>query len=305
MDHDKLSEPSPRRILLAGAGGLIGTALIEHLSGEGHVCTRLVRGGGTPAWNPEAGALDPAVLSGYDAVVHLGGETIQALRWTAAKKRRILDTRVKSTALLAENLARCDAPPKVFLCASAIGFYGDRGTAELDEHTEAGSGFMAEVCRAWEAAAQPAADVGIRVVNLRIGLVLSMRGGALPPMVRAFRLGLGGRIAGGGMYMSWISLEDLVRAAAFCLDTPRIEDPVNAVAPNPVTNAEWTRELGHAVCRPTLFPVPGFAIRAGLGEMGRELLLSSTRVEPGKLKEAGFTWRHETLAQALHAALGD
>lgn len=296
------------RILVSGATGLIGSALVRHLTTGGDEVTRLGRSQPRPGeaairWDPAAGTLEPADLEGFDAVVHLAGESIAGGRWTAAKKARIRDSRVRGTGLLAESLARSTSPPRVMLSASAIGFYGNRGDEALDEDSPPGSGFLAEVCRDWEAAARPALEAGIRLVHLRTGLVLSPAGGALAKMLLPFRLGLGGRIGGGRQYVSWITLDDEVEAIRHVLLTDSLAGPVNLVAPGPVTNRELTRALGRVLRRPTLLPAPSFALRIMLGEMAGALLLSGARVLPRRLLDAGFRFRDPELEGALERLL--
>jgi uncharacterized protein (TIGR01777 family) len=283
--------------------------LLPFLTGGGHRLTRLVRSTATAGaaeieWNPQAGQLEPGDLEGLDGLVHLAGENIAAGRWTAGQKARIRDSRVNSTRLLSETLAQLSRPPKVLVCASAIGFYGDRGTDLMSEDSPAGGGFLAEVCEAWEAASQPARDAGIRTVLLRIGVVLSPAGGALAKMLLPFRLGAGGVIGTGDQYWSWIGLDDVVGAIHHALISDTLEGAVNAVAPQPVTNREFTKILGRVLSRPTLVPLPGFAARLALGEMADALLLASTRVEPVRLLASGYTFRHPKLEGALRHCLG-
>jgi uncharacterized protein (TIGR01777 family) len=283
--------------------------LLPFLTGGGHRLTRLVRSATTAGaaeieWNPQAGQLEPGDLEGLDGLVHLAGENIAAGRWTAGQKARIRDSRVNSTRLLSETLAQLSRPPKVLVCASAIGFYGDRGTDLMSEDSPAGGGFLAEVCEAWEAASQPARDAGIRTVLLRIGVVLSPAGGALAKMLLPFRLGAGGVIGTGDQYWSWIGLDDVVGAIHHALISDTLEGAVNAVAPQPVTNREFTKTLGRVLSRPTLVPLPGFAARLALGEMAEALLLASTRVEPARLLASGYTFRHPELEGALRHCLG-
>ena len=296
------------RVSLTGSSGLVGRALAQSLAASGHEVLRLVRSksglqSGEFYWNPQTGELDRDGLEGADAVVHLAGETIAA-RWTPARKALIRDSRIWSTRLLAETLGSLQRPPSVFISSSAIGYYGDRGSELLREESSPGSGFLSEVCRAWESETERAEPFGVRVVRLRTGIVLSAAGGALAKMLLAFRLGLGGRLGSGDQYMSWISLEDTVGAITHALLTEKLRGPVNMVAPNPVTNREFTAVLGKVLGRPTIFPVPAFALRLAAGEMGEELLLSSARVEPAKLKSSGYLFRHPTLEQALRSALG-
>jgi uncharacterized protein (TIGR01777 family) len=249
--------------------------------------------------------LDPESVSGYDVVVHLAGANIAAGRWTAERKRKIRDSRVDGTGLLARAIAAAPSPPRVLVCASAIGYYGDRGDMLLDEGTAAGSGFLADVGRAWEEAARPAAEAGIRVVNLRIGIVLTPSGGALPRMLVPFRLGLGGPLGDGRQYWSWITLRDLLGAILHAAATEELVGPVNAVAPAAVRNAEFSRVLGRVLRRPAFVRAPAFAIRLLLGEMGQELLLASTRVQPARLVASGFEYRDRDLEEALRHLLGD
>ena len=296
-------------ILVTGSSGLIGSALVRFLTAHGHAVTRLVRG--TPRasepefhWDPTSGRIDSRALDGVDAVVHLAGENIAAGRWTADRKTQIRESRVKGTRLLAETLAWLASPPRVLVCASAMGYYGNRGNEVLGEDSPPGTGFLAELCQAWEAASEPAERAGIRVVKLRVGIVLSSQGGALARMLLPFRLGLGGRIGGGRQYMSWIALDDLVAVVLHALTTNSLAGPVNAVTPNPVTNQEFTRMLGRVLGRPTILPVPAFAARLALGEMANELLLSSARLEPARLLASGYTFRYPELEGALRQVLG-
>ena len=297
------------KVLVTGSSGLVGKALVQRLTAEGHGVARLVR---TPPrdpqsefpWDPAGGRLDPEVLEGQDAVVHLAGENISGGRWTAARRERIRASRVDSTRLLAQALAGLRRKPSVLVCASAIGYYGDRGDELLSEESGPGAGFLPDVCRAWESASRDAEAAGIRVVRMRIGVVLSGGGGALPRMLTPFKLGLGGRLGTGRQFMSWVALADLAAALTVALADDRLQGPVNAVAPSPVTNAEFTRVLAKVLARPAFFPAPAFALRLLLGQMADELLLASTRVVPRKLKEAGFQYRHPDLEGALKAALG-
>ena len=289
------------KILITGATGLIGSALAPHLQSRGHEVSALRR----PAdWDPETSMIRRECLEGMDAVVHLAGENIASGRWTAARKRRIRDSRVKGTTLLAKALAVLARPPKVLISASAIGYYGDRGQELLTEASPVGSGFLSEVSNEWESCTEPASRRGIRTVHLRIGIVLSSRGGALRQMRLPFRLGVGGALGSGKQYMSWITIEDLCRAIEHVLATDSLSGAVNAVAPEPATNREFTTALARAVWRPALFSVPPLAARAALGEMAEALLLASTRVLPQKLLASGFVFHDSDLPVALARRVG-
>jgi uncharacterized protein (TIGR01777 family) len=266
--------------------------------------TALLPGERAVSWDPAAGAIDSTGLVGVDAVVHLAGESIAGGRWTEARKRRIRDSRVSSTRLLARALAQLASPPRVLVAASATGYYGDRGAEVLREESAPGAGFLAGVCREWEAAAEPAARHGIRVVHLRIGLVLSRDGGALASLLTPFRLGAGGPVGSGAQYWSWITLDDLLGAILHALTTEALAGPVNAVAPNPVTNREFAKTLGRVLRRPALLPLPAFAARLVLGEMADALLLASARVVPARLQATGYAFRAPTLEGALRHELG-
>lgn len=298
------------RVLVSGASGLIGGALCSHFQAIGAETVVLVRRRPEPGdagrifWDPEEGILDPTTLDGFDAVIHLAGENIGSGRWTPEKKRRIYDSRVRGTTLLSNALAACAEPPGLYLCASAVGYYGDRAGDVMSEDSGPGRGFLAETCLAWEAAAGPARDAGIRTIHLRTGMVLSASGSALDRMLPPFRLGLGGPLGNGKAWMSWIALDDLVKLVTFCMKNTSLSGPVNAVAPCPVTNREFTRALGRALHRPAVMPVPAFALRVLFGEMARELLLASTRAVPDRLQNAGFEWRYPEIEAALRFYLG-
>ena len=289
-------------ILLTGASGLIGSALIESLHGLGHTLRCLQRTRNTTMqdgiWDPS-----PLVLSenetGFDAVIHLAGENVAAGRWSAARKKRILDSRINGTRELVGLLATLPTPPKTFLCASAIGFYGSRQSELLTETSGTGSGFLAEVCRHWEAEANKAKQQGMRVVNLRFGMVLSPHGGALHKMLPPFKAGVGGPIGNGKQYMSWISIRDLVAIVAFVLNTPSLQGPVNVVSPKPLTNRDFTSCLSKVLNRPALLPTPPFALKLLFGEMATEMLLASSRVKPEKLLRAGYSFQDTDLATTL------
>jgi hypothetical protein len=295
-------------ILVSGASGLIGQALIPVLKTGGHRVICLVRfkprgGESLVCWDPSGGEIDAPKLEGFDAVVHLAGEPITG-RWNAAKKRAIRDSRVKSTRLLCETLAKLTSRPRVVVAASASGYYGDRGDEVLREESEAGSSFLSQVCQEWESATKPAGECGIRVVNLRFGFVLSRAGGGLAKMLPAFKMGVGGRIGSGKQYLSWIAIDDLVQIILFAITTQALDGPVNAVAPNPVTNLVFTKTLGRVLRRPAVFPMPAFAVRLAFGEMGKELLLDSARLEPARLLNAGYQFRFPQLEGALRHLLG-
>jgi hypothetical protein len=297
------------QILVSGSTGLIGRALVAHLREAGHEVTRLVRPRSPDSadgieWDPAAGRLDADQLEGFDAVVHLAGESINQ-RWTASTKERIRRSRVQGTELLAGTLADLDDPPEVLVSASAVGYYGDRGDEWLPEDAGPGELFISDVCEQWEAASQAATENGVRVVNIRTGVVLSDEGGALPQMLPPFKLGLGGKLGSGDQFVPWVAREDVVGAIAFLLDHEELSGPVNVCAPNPVRNSELTDALGDVLGRPTVFFVPGFGIRLLFGQMGEELLLASDRVRPAKLAEAGFEWEYEELRPALEHALRD
>jgi uncharacterized protein len=296
------------RVAITGSSGLIGSALAAALQRDGSEVTRLVRRSprrpGEVAWNPldPAGGVDPATFDGIDAVVHLSGAPIAGGPWTKARKAELRASRVQSTKALAAALAKAAPPPGVLLSGSAVGWYGDTGQREVDESAPSGTGFLAGLVRDWEAAAQPASDAGLRVLNLRTGVVLSSRGGMLRPLLPLFRFGLGARIGPGTQYLSWISVTDHVAAVRFLIGRGDVAGPVNLTAPVPVTNAEFTAELARAVHRPALLRVPAPVLRAGLGELSGELL-GSQRVLPRRLQQAGFAFTYPGLAGALAAEL--
>jgi len=289
------------RILITGGSGFIGRALCEHLGGQNHDLVTLGRGLDSDfQWTPATGLLDSKAHQNIEAVVHLAGENVGKSRWTAAKKKRILDSREKGTRLLCEAMANAEVPPKVLLSASAVGFYGSQGDVVMDETSPAGSDFLATVCQRWEAACQPAIDAGIRVVQLRFGVVLSPEGGALKEMRLPFSLGLGGRIGSGAQWMSWIALPDVIRVIEHALNDKNFSGPMN-VAAGAVSNADFTQALGQALRRPTWFPLPEFLARLVFGEKADAMLLASTRAEPKKLRASGFEFQHADLPKALAA----
>ena len=290
------------KILVTGASGFIGTALVRHLAANGHEPLPLGRSRSTAnavVWNPETGEIEVEKLAGIDAVIHLAGENIASGRWTAAKKQRLINSRLKGTHLIAETISKMARPPSVLVSASAVGYYGDRGNEILREESAPGRGFLADLCVQWEAATEPATRKGIRVVHPRLGIVLARHGGVLGKMLLPFKLGVGGKVGSGNQYMSWITLEDLCSILLYCAQTSNLHGPVNAVTPNPVTNLEFTKALGNALSRPTIFPLPAFVARTALGEMADELLLYSARVEPLKLNNLRFGFRHSELGAAL------
>jgi uncharacterized protein (TIGR01777 family) len=254
-------------------------------------------------WDPNKGRIDAEQLEGHDVVVHLAGESIAGGRWTSEKKRAIRDSRVKGTLLLSESLARLSRPPSVFLSASAIGYYGDRGDELLTETSAPGNDFLAQVCIEWENATRPAVEKGIRTVHTRFGIILDAEGGALAKMLTPFRMGIGGRVGSGKQWMSWIALDDVVKGLRFVMEDASMRGPVNFVSPNPVTNAEFTKTLGRVLARPTLFPVPVFGARLAFGEMADALLLSSQRVEASVLKRMGYQFKWTKLEPALRHIL--
>jgi uncharacterized protein (TIGR01777 family) len=296
------------KILISGSHGLVGSALIKSLEAEGHEVFRLVRyaphSKNEVEWSPDRYSIALARIEGFDAVVSLAGESIAEGRWTDEKKRRIRESRVKGTKLLGDALANLTARPATFICASAIGYYGNRGDEILTEASAPGEGFLAHVCADWEQATALATEKGIRVVNARFGIILAADGGALKKMLPPFRMGVGGKIGDGKQWMSWITLEDVIGALNFALQNESLRGPVNFVTPNPVTNAEFTNTLGKVLLRPTLLPVPAFAVRLMFGEMGEALLLGSQRVQPKRLKEAAYRFQDPDLSEALRNIIG-
>lgn len=291
------------KILVSGSHGLVGSALIASWQKDGHQVSSLVRrpprSSDEIEWDAEGGISSLSALEGFDGVVHLAGESIAEGRWDDEKKRRIRDSRIKGTTILSEALAQLQTPPGVFVCASAIGYYGNRGDEMLTETSAPGNDFLAGVCVEWENATRAAKAKGLRVVNARFGIILSTDGGALAKMLTPFRMGVGGRVGSGDQWMSWIALDDVVSGLRFVLDDESVSGPVNFVAPNPVTNSEFTKKLGSALSRPTIFPIPAFAVRLAFGEMADALLLSSARVKPAEFEKRSFKFAYPELAGAL------
>ncbi len=293
------------RILVSGVSGPIGTALLPSLKTRGYEITRLVRGQvvgqNQIPWDPGKPIASESV-SGFDAVIHLAGESIVG-RWTEAKKQKIRNSRVAGTTTLAAALAQAKEKPRVFICSSAIGYYGDRGGDVLTERSAPGTGFLPEVCREWEAATQAALDAGIRTVQMRTGVVLSPKGGALGKMLTPFKMGAGGKIGDGQQWMSWIDVQDMVGAIHHILKSDLLQGPVNMVAPEPVTNEEFTKTLATVLSRPAIFPVPAFVVKLAFGEMGETVLLGSQRVEPAQLVTSGYSFRFSTVRASLENIL--
>jgi hypothetical protein len=294
------------RIAVTGASGLIGSALTASLTADGHEVVALVRHApqhpGQARWDPAAGTVDPAGLAGCAAVVHLAGAPIAERRWTDARKKVLLDSRVQGTATIARAVAALDPKPRVLVAGSAIGYYGDTGDTAVDEDGPAGEGFLADLVQAWEAAADPAREAGIRTVHARTGLVVAAQGGAWGALFPFFRAGLGGRLGSGRQFWSFISLHDEVAALRYAIDTAELSGPVNLTAPQPITNREVTAAMGRVLHRPTVLPVPAFALRAVLGEFAGDVL-GSQRVRPRRLLDAGFTFTHPEIDQAIQAGL--
>jgi uncharacterized protein (TIGR01777 family) len=296
------------RIAISGASGLVGSALVPFLQEAGHEVVRLVRG--TPRgadehrWSPETGIADVAAMTPLDAVVHLAGESVAGGRWTPAFKARIRDSRIGPTRALAQSLADAPTPPRVLISASAMGFYGNRGEELLTEASPRGEGFLAEVCEAWEAAAEPARAAGIRVVHPRFGIILDAHGGALGKMLVPLRLGLGGRLGPGTQHWSWVGIADVLGALLFAVTNDRVRGAINVAAPHAETNAAFTQILARVLGRPAVMPVPSLVLKAVIGEMAQAELLSSKRVFPAALQHAGYEFRHPRLEEALRDTLG-
>lgn len=294
------------KILVSGSHGLVGEALIISF-GSGHEVFRLVRstpGAGEIEWHPNNDQIDTGALEGFDAIINFAGENIAAGRWTDDQKRKIRDSRVNGTHLLSEAIAKLKDKPKVFLCASATGIYGDRDDETLDEQSDSGGGFLAGVCREWEKATEPAVQAGVRTVNLRFGPIISREGGMLAKMLTPFKMGMGGKVGSGKQYIAWVAIEDAIGAIKLALKDERFRGPLNIVSPHPVTNEEFTKTLGHVLSRPTALHMPAFAVRLAFGEMADEMLLTSQRVIPKRLNDAGFEFEFPELEGALRKHLG-
>jgi uncharacterized protein (TIGR01777 family) len=295
------------KILVSGSHGLIGRALISSLGSTEHEVLRLVRSTPKPGeieWHPNQDTMDPGRLEGFDAIINLAGENVAGGRWTEEQKRKIHDSRVNGTHLLSEAMAKLAKRPQVFLCASATGFYGDRDDEVLDEHSDSGGGFLAGVCREWEKATEPAVSAGVRVVNLRFGVILAREGGMLSKLLTPFKMGMGGKVGSGKQMISWVALDDAVSATNLALNDETFRGPVNVVSPNPITNEVFTRTLGHVLSRPTALAMPAFAARLAFGEMADEMLLASQYVVPKRLTDAGFEFKYPQLEGALRRYVG-
>jgi uncharacterized protein (TIGR01777 family) len=294
------------KILISGSHGLVGEALISSFGSEYEVF-RLVRstpGAGEIEWHPNNDQIDATKLEGFDAIINLAGENIAAGRWTDEQKRKIRESRVNGTHLLSEAIAKLKHRPKVFLCASATGIYGDRGDETLDEQSDSGGGFLAGVCREWEKATEPAVQAGVRTINLRFGPILAREGGMLAKLLTPFKMGMGGKVGSGKQYISWVAIDDVVNSIKLALKDESIRGPMNIVSPNPVTNEEFTKTLGHVLSRPTALAMPAFAVRLAFGEMADEMLLTSQRVIPKRLHDAGYEFQQPELEGALRKHLG-
>lgn len=290
------------KVAVTGASGLIGSGLVSFLLKKAVTVSRILRDdprGNGISWRPEGGNWDSAFADGTDGIVHLAGENIASGRWTKEKKEKIRNSRVDGTKRLCDHILKLSSPPSVFVCASAIGFYGDRGMEFLNEVSSRGSGFLPDVCVGWEEAAHELSKAGIRVVNARFGVVLSTAGGALAKMLTPFRMGMGGKLGNGRQYMSWVAMDDVVGAIYHALTTASLKGPVNVVSPNPVTNNEFTHTLGRVLRKPAVMPMPAFAARLAFGEMANDLLLASTRVVPKTLLESGYSFQYPELEGAL------
>ncbi len=294
------------KVAVTGSSGLIGSSLVSFLSKRDVTVSKILRGdptGNEISWKPESGDWDSAFADGIDGIVHLAGENIASGRWTRVKKEKIRNSRIEGTKRLCEHILKLPTPPSVFVCASAIGYYGDRGMEFLNEDSSRGSGFLPDVCLGWEEAAESVSKAGIRVVNVRFGIVLSKDGGALAKMLTPFKMGMGGKIGSGTQYMSWVAMDDVTGAIYHALVTDSLKGAVNVTAPNPVTNKEFTNILGKVLNRPTVMPMPAFAARLAFGEMANDLLLASTKVAPKRLSDSGYEFQYPELENALKHVL--
>jgi len=295
------------KIAIAGASGLVGSTLIPALAIDDAAITRLVRHApktGEIEWHPNQDQVSPQSLEGFEVIINLAGENLASGRWTDEHKRKIRDSRVSGTHLLSEAIANMVVKPRVFVCASATGIYGDRDDEVLDEQSESGGGFLAGVCREWEKACEPATKTGVRVVNLRFGPILAREGGMLAKLLTPFKMGMGGKVGTGKQYISWVALVDAVNAIKLAIAEQSMQGPLNVVSPNPVTNEEFTKTLGHVLNRPTALAMPAFAARLAFGEMADEMLLVSQRVMPKKLVSAGFQFQFPDLEKAIRHYVG-
>ena len=307
--HSRHQPDDVTKILISGSTGLIGQALSSYLSTGGHQVVRLVRNSnlndeGTIFWDPLNHIIDSESLEGFDYVIHLAGENVGESRWTKKKKARISDSRINSTKFLAESLSNLKCPPKALLCASATGYYGDAGNDLLNEQSPNGTGFLAQVVDEWERSTRSATDQGIRVVNLRFGVVINPMGGALKKLLMPFKLGFGGKIGHGKQYMSWISLDDAICAIHHLMINSTVEGPINIASPNTVTNKEFTKQLGTSLRKPTVATIPAFIIKIMFGQMGKETILASTRVDSTKLSQSGYAYIFPRIEEALEHYLG-
>ena len=295
------------KVAITGSSGLIGSSLVSFLSKKGVTVSKILRENPEDnkiSWKPEGGDWDSAFAGGIDGIVHLAGENVASGRWTKAKKEKIRNSRIEGTKRLCEHILKLPTPPSVLVCASAIGYYGNRGVEFLNEGSSRGSGFLPDVCLGWEEAAESVSKAGIRVVNVRFGIVLSKDGGALAKMMTPFKIGMGGKIGSGTQYMSWVAMDDVTGAIYHTLITESLKGPVNVTAPNPVTNKEFTNTLGEVLKRPAVVPIPAFAAKLAFGEMANDLLLASTKVAPKRLSDSGYKFQYPELENALKHVLG-